>query len=216
MSVSSSSMFINNSIESISRIEPNGSSVTTYENIGKNQTYGLNMYLNYRPSPKLSINFNGGASYSKLESNNGYAISNEGFSYRGFMGGRWTAWKDGSVSTYLGLYSPSIMLQGKSSSFYYTSIGISQYLLKRKLMLNLSISDPFWKTKTYRFETSDNTFTQKNNYTYITRNLRFSLTWNFGQMDLQVKKARRGINNDDLKGGGDSQGSSGTGTGVVK
>lgn len=216
MSVSSSSMFINNSIESIARIEPNGSSVTTYENIGKNQTYGLNMYLNYRPSPKLSINFNGGASYSKLESNNGYVISNEGFSYRGFMGGRWTAWKDGSVSTYLGLYSPGIMLQGKSSSFYYTSIGISQYLLKRKLMLNLSVSDPFWKTKTYRYETADNTFTQKNNYTYITRNLRFSLTWNFGQMGLQVKKARRGINNDDLKGGGDSQGSSGTGTGVVK
>jgi outer membrane receptor protein involved in Fe transport len=211
LSATTYSSFINNSIESISRIEDNGATATTYENIGKNQTYGLNLYLSYRPTNKLSINLNGGGGYAKLESNNSYAISNEGFSYRGFMNIRWTAWKDGTVSSYAGLYSPSIMLQGKSSSFYYTSFGVSQYLLKRKLMLNLSMTDPFWKTKEYKYETGDMTFFSQSIYKYVARNLRFSLTYNFGQMDLQVKKARRGINNDDLKGGGDSKGSGGAG-----
>ena len=158
------------------------------------------------PSNKLNIYFNGGGNYSKLEANSGYSITNEGFSYRGSLGGRWTLWKDGSVNSNIGVYSSSIMLQGKSSSFSYTSFGVSQYLLKRKLMLSVSTSDPFWYKKKYTNESKDITFYSHFEYTYLAQNVRFSVTYNFGKMDLQVKKVRRGIKNDDLKSGGDSQG----------
>lgn len=205
-SATSNSAFVNNSIESISRVETNGATVSTYENIGKYQMTGLNLYLSYRPSGKLNIFFNGGGNYSKLEANNGYEISNKGFSYRGSLGGRLTLWKDGSVNTNIGVYSSSIMLQGKSSSFYYTSIGLSQYFLKRKLMLSLSTTDPFWYRKKYTNESKDITFDSHYAYSYRAQNVRFSVTYNFGKMDLQVKKARRGIQNDDLKSGGSSQG----------
>jgi outer membrane receptor protein involved in Fe transport len=205
-SATSSASFVNNSIESISKVESTGATVTTYENIGKDQRYGLNLYFSYRPTNKLSIFFNGGGNYSKLEANNGYAIVNEGFSYRGFVGGRWTLWKDGSVNTNIGLYSSSIMLQGRSSSYYYTSFGVSQYLLKRKLMLSVSTTDPFWYRKKNSNESKDMTFSSLSKYTYRSQNIRFNLTYNFGKMDLQVKKARRGIQNDDLKGGGNTQG----------
>ena len=143
---------------------------------------------------------------SKLEANNSYAITNEGFSYRAFVGGRWTLWKDGSVNTNIGLYSSSIMLQGRSSSYYYTSIGVSQYLLKRKLMLSISTTDPFWYWKNNSNESKDMTFSSLSKYSYRSQNLRFNLTYNFGKMDLQVKKARRGIQNDDVKSGGSTQG----------
>jgi outer membrane receptor protein involved in Fe transport len=205
VSVTSSASFVNNSIESISTVKPNGALETTYENIGKNQRYGLDIYANYRPNGKLNAYFNGGISYSKLEANTGYAITNEGFSGRGSFGGRWTAWKDGSVNVNAGLFSSGIMLQGKSSNFFYTSIGVSQYLLKRKMMLSLSASDPFWHTKSYVYDSEDITFATHNVYSYLAQNLRFSITYNFGKMDLQVKKARRGIQNDDVKGGGNTQ-----------
>jgi outer membrane receptor protein involved in Fe transport len=201
----SSSSFVNNSIESFSKVLPNGAFVTTYENIGKNQRYGLNTYISYRPSGKLNIYSNGGVSYSKLESNNGYPISNEGFSFEGSLGGRWTLWKDGSINLNSGIYSTSIILQGKYPAFFYTSIGVSQYLLKRKLMLSLSASDPFWYKKKYIFQTNDMTFFSRNEYIYLAQNVRFSVTYNFGKMDLQVKKARRGIQNDDLKNGGSNK-----------
>ena len=94
------------------------------------------------------------------------------------------------------------MLQGKSSSFYYVGFGVSQYLLDRKLMISVSANDPFWREKTYNFEFNDPTFSSHSVNRYLTRTFRLSLTYNFGKMDLQVKKARRGINNDDLKGGG--------------
>ena len=204
-SATSSASFVNNSIESISKVLPNGATVTTYENIGKNQRFGLSLYISYRPSGKLNIYYNGSGSYSKLETNNGYAITNEGFSYSGSLGGRWTLWKDGSVNVNSGIYSPSIMLQGKSPAFYYTSIGVSQYLLKRKLMLSLSASDPFWYKKKYIFESNDITFFTRNEYIQLAQTVRFNITYNFGKMDLQVKKARRGIQNDDLKSGGSKQ-----------
>jgi outer membrane receptor protein involved in Fe transport len=206
LSATSSASFINNSIESISKVESTGATVTTYENIGKDQNYGISLYFSYRPTNKLSIFFNGGGNYSKLEANNGYAIANKGFSYRGFVGGRWTLWKDGSVNTNIGMYSSSIMLQGRSSSYYYTSFGVSQYLLKRKLMLSVSTTDPFWYWKKNSNESNDMTFYSLSKYRYRSQNIRFNLTYNFGKMNLQVKKARRGIQNDDVKNGGNTQG----------
>jgi outer membrane receptor protein involved in Fe transport len=204
-SATSSAVFLNNSIERISVVQTSGATVSTYNNIGKDQRYGLNLFVSYRPSNKLSINFNGGGTYTKLEANSGYEISNKGFSFQGSLGGRWTSWKDGSINIYSGLYSSGISLQGKSSNFYYTSFGVSQYMFKRKLSLSLSVTDPFWKSKTYSFDSKDITFISKYNYSQLSRTIRFSMTLNFGKMQLEVKKARRGINNDDLKSGGNSQ-----------
>ena len=200
------SSFANNSIQRISRVEPNGSTVSTYENIGKNQLFGLNLYGSYRPSPKLNIYVNGGVNYSKIEATTSFVIMNKGFDYRGTLGARQTVWKDGSITANLGIYSSGIMLQGKSSSFYYTSLSVSQYFLKRKLMLSLSTTDPFWPRKKYSNGSGDITFSSHSESSYPAQNLRLSLSYNFGKMALQVKKARRGINNDDLKSGGNSQG----------
>lgn len=43
-------------------------------------------------------------------------------------------------------------------------------------------------------------------YIRPSRSLRVSLTYNFGKMDVSVKKAKRGIQNDDVKAGEGGQG----------
>ena len=196
---------INNSIENIYIIKQNGAVVNTYENIGKNQRLGINIYASYRPSQKINIYVNGGGNYTKMETNNDSGISNSGFSYSGSIGGRLALWKDGSINLNGGVYSPSIMLQGKSSSFYYSSIGVSQYFLKRKLMLSLSARDPFWREQKQTYELKDNSFSSTNVYTQLSQTFRFTITYNFGKMDFAVKKASRGIQNDDVKSGGSNQ-----------
>ncbi|MFO7369368.1 MAG: TonB-dependent receptor [Bacteroidales bacterium] len=205
VSASLSGSFVNNSIERISTVQPNGAMVSTYENIGKDSRFMLNLYANYRPSPKFTFYVSGNAGYSKLAANTGYAITNEGMNYRAYMGARGPLWKDATLSMNAGIYSSSIMLQGKSSSNYYTSFGLSQYLFKRKMMLSLSASDPFWRKKSYSSENGDITFLTNSKSNYYARNLRFNLTFNFGKMNLQVKKASRGIRNDDVKGSGGNQ-----------
>lgn len=205
-SISSSAAFVNNSIERIITILSNGATFSTYQNIGKDQKYGLNMYASYRPNGKFNIYFNGGTNYSKLEANTnkGYAISNEGFSYRGSLGMRVTLWKNGSVNMNGSFYSPGVSLQGRSSKYFNSGMGVSQYLLKRKMMLSLNVSNPVPRDRKNSSESKDITFFRYNETTTRIQNFRFGITYNFGSMNMNMKKARRSIQNDDVKGGGGS------------
>ncbi len=202
----------NNTIESLATISTTGVKTTTYKNIGKNQRFGGNLYGSFKPNGKLSINTNVSVNYAILESNDGRNLKNEGFSYNGSLNLRYTAWKNGSVSCYGGIYSPRIMLQGQSSKFWYSSINFSQELFKKKLTASLSVSDPFRRKVKYEYSTEDQTFKQKSVSYYDSRALRVSLSYRFGQMKGQIKKAKRGIKNDDLKSGGNNTGGGGEGT----
>ena len=212
--LSVNSAFTNNSIESVSTMQSNGVKTTTYENIGKNQRYGAYLFGSFKFfKQKLNVNTNLGGNYTLLESNDGRGLKNEGFNYNGSLNGRYTAWKNGTISAYGGIYSPRIMLQGKTSTYYYTSLSLSQELFKKKLSASLSISDPFRKRAKYTSTYDDTTFSQTStNYNY-NRMIRIYLSYRFGNMKGEVKKARRGIKNDDVKAGGDSNGGSSSGGG---
>lgn len=204
--------FTNNTIESLATISTTGVKTTTYKNIGKNQRFGGFMYGSLRPNNKLSFNTNVNISYSILESNDGRNLKNEGFYYSGSLNLRYTAWKNGSISGYGGVYSPRIMLQGQSSKYWYTSINVSQELFKKKLTASLSVSDPFRSRVKYERTTEDPTFKQKSVTYYDSRTFRVNLSYRFGQMKGEIKKAKRGIKNEDLKSGGSNSGSGGEGT----
>lgn len=197
--------FTNNSIEQITFIDSNNVQNTTYDNIGKDMRLGLNTYLSYRPSGNFNIGFNGRVTYSELEAASlGKLMKNNGFNFSGSFYSRLTLWKDGAVNANLGMYSSSIQLQGKSSAYMYSSFGLSQYFLKKKLTLNVSVSNPFTDKQKYISDYSSSDFKTHSEYLYQSRSLRVSLSYNFGKMNMEVKKARRGISNDDMKSGGSS------------
>ena len=199
--------FTNNSIERISTMGANNVRYSTYENIGKNLRIGMNTFVSYRPSGNFNIGFNGGVNYSQLEAiTNGVLIKNDGFNFRGSLNSRLTLWKDAAVNANWGLYSSSIQLQGSSSAYSYTSIGFSQYFLKKKLSLNLSVNDPFVKEQKYINDSYTTDYKMHSEYIRPSRSLRVSLTYNFGKMNVSVKKAKRGIQNDDVKAGEGGQG----------
>lgn len=207
--ISLNSAFTNNTIEQISTMQSNGIKVTTYQNIGKNQRHGVYIYGMLRVKQKLTINTNIGATYTILESNDGRGLKNEGFNYNGSLNCRYTAWKNGTVSASGGVFSPRIMLQGQSSTYYYNNISISQEMLKKKLTASLSVSNPFSNRLKYEMTYDDPTFHQEMvTYSY-TRQLRFNISYRFGQMKGEIKKAKRGIKNEDVKSGGDSSTGSG-------
>ncbi len=191
----------NNSIVSLQTINASGVKTTTYKNIGKNQNFGGYLYGSLRPNSKFTISTNVAIRYSILESNDGRNLKNEGFSYNGSLNMRYTLWKNGSISGYCGIYSPSIMLQGKSSMFWFTNINASQELFKKKFTASLSVSDPFRSKVKYESSINDPTFNQKSTYLYSNRMIRVNLSYRFGQIKGEIKKAKRGIKNDDVKSG---------------
>jgi Outer membrane receptor proteins, mostly Fe transport len=196
----------NNSIEDVSTMNDMGVTTRTFKNIGMDRRYSWNNYFSYRLGAKFNLNTNFTGNYVQLKANNGYNLANNGFGFRGSLGFRTSLWKEASLSGNAGYSSPSIYLQGKYTGYTYTSFGLSQYLLKKKVSLNLSISEPFKDKKTYVYDTKGVGYTSHSEFYQLNRTIRFNVSYNFGKLDSAVKKARRGISNDDVKSGGSSTG----------
>lgn len=213
INASANAAFTNNTIQQISTINSTGVKTTTYQNIGKNQRYGTYIYGLWRPDKKTNLTVNISSSYIFLESNDSRHLKNEGLNYSIFSNLRYTIWKNGNLSVFGSYNSPRIMLQGKSGKFWYTGLSLSQEMLKKKLTASVSIIDPLRSRMKYENHQSDPTFTRDMVSYYYQRMARFNLSWRFGQMKDQIKKAKRSIKNEDLKAGEESStGGSGTQT----
>lgn len=206
--------FVNNSIERYSEIadfplddpraQYNGALWSTYGNIGKKQQVGLFLYGNWNPTAWFRIYMNGGLDYTDLKSS-AMNMKNDGFSGRVFAGTQFTLPLDFRINVNGGYFSPWIMLQGKQSPFYFAGLNISKDFLKKKLSVSVGCQNPFWKTMKWESTTEGNTngYAFKNvstNYRSA-REFRFSISYRFGSMKGSIKKVRRGITNDDMKGG---------------
>ncbi|MDL2304020.1 TonB-dependent receptor, partial [Bacteroides sp. OttesenSCG-928-D19] len=213
VNISLNAAITDDAITRYSFVDNDGVYHTTYDNIGSNQRYGANIYASYRPNAKINVYLNSRINYDIIKADKNLKRSNEGINAGGNLGARYVAWKGGSVSVNAGGSTPWIMLQGKSSGYYYTQLGVSQKLLKDKMDIGCYISDPFWRKIYYKSDYDDPTYTMHTeNYRYG-QTVRLSVTWRFGKMQTQVKKARRGISNDDQRSGGEGGGGQGQGGG---
>ena len=197
--------FTRNNIENIRRVNKTGVSVSTYENIGRNQNYTLNLNYSYRAGSKLNLYVNGSVIYTVIASKE-LALDNSGFGYSGGLGANLNLWKGGSINANAFLFRSNITLQSSYPVNSSTSIGISQKLLNDKLTIALNITEPFNKTKTYKFDSEDITYKMHSRSITYQRAANFSIVWRFGKFQATVKKARRNIIDDRLSG--DKQSSS--------
>lgn len=210
VNVSASANLTNNSIENVTTTLDNGVMSTTYENIGKRETYGGYFYgnINFFES-KLTFRVNAGVDYTVLNANNGSGLSNQGWSWNGYISAYGQPWKNGNVSLYGGYYSSRVMLQGRYSDSYFTGLSVSHAFLDRKLRLGLNVQEPLTSKRYYSSTNSGPDFRSYSEGSYWSRSASISLSWNFGKMQTQVKKARRGINNEDKMSGGGGSSSGG-------
>jgi hypothetical protein len=156
------------------------------------------------------MNVNIIANYSILASGDSQNLKNEGFYYGGSLNLRYTIWKNCNLSAFGYYSSQRVMIQGKSGSYWFSSINLSQDLFKKKLTASVSVTDPFRSRMKMESSMKDPTF-NSSSVSYAYRQMaRFSLSWRFGQMKGEIKKAKRSIKNEDVKAGEES--SSGTGS----
>jgi outer membrane receptor protein involved in Fe transport len=211
VNLSLNAAFTNDAIERYSFVDDQGVQHSTYDNIGNNQRYGANIYASYRPSGKINIYLNTRLNYSIIEASNELNRSNSGFNAGGNLGARIVCWKGGSVSANAGGSTPRIMLQGKRSGYYYTQVGLSQKFLMDKMDVGCYITDPFWNKIYYKSDIDDPNYVMHSESYRYGQTVRLSITWRFGKMNTQVKKARRGITNDDQRDSGNEGASQGGG-----
>ena len=205
--------FVNNPIERYSftadfpvddpRSQYNGAMWNTYDNIGKKQQVGMFLYGNWSPTTWFRIYMNGGLDYTDLKAPT-LDLKKDGVSGRVFAGTQFTLPKDFRINLNGGYFSPWIMLQGKQSPFYFAGLNVSKDFLKKKLSVSVGANNPFWNTMKMEMTTNGEGFRNVSTNWRSAREFRFSVSYRFGTMKGQIKKVRRGISNDDSKGGGEN------------
>lgn len=208
--------FTNNSIENITELvsdrtlaekglqNPTGKDVlySTYQNIGKNRTAGLNGYVNWNATSNTRIYTNFYGSYNYME--DGRGLKNDGWSLFAYGGIQQSLPHDWRISLNMYGQTPWIMLQGRGSSFFDYSLSVNKSFLKKRFTLSAFASNFFKKYMNNDDTLEDNNFAQKNWNKFTHQRFGVSISYRIGELKASVKKTARTISNDDVKSDGNS------------
>ena len=197
--------FANNNIQSVTSLLNDTLSETTYLNVGKNESAGINLSANYPVTDKLDLNVNAqlarvwitGTYKSELYKNSG---------------------SQGNISTYIGYKfdhdytvginadynSANIYLQGKSNAYLYSSVVVIKDLMNKKATISFTVNNPFKEYSNYSMYTKTPDFQQSSYSQQYYRNFRLAVNYKFGKMKGEIKTSHRGIKNDDVKSSGNA------------
>ena len=220
ISLSPQYTFTNNSIENVVKMmrdtdipglkHPTGMDVlyTSYENIGRSQSFHLSSYVNWNASKNTRVYMNSRLSYTDMD--DGGTMSNCGWTLFAYGGAQQTLPKNWNISCNLYAYTPSIMLQGRGSSYSNYTVSVQKSWMKKRLNLTLSASNFLKKYKTFDYRTTDTYFEAANWSRNVAQRFTLTVSYRIGELKASVRKAERSISNDDVKsGGGNSGGSQG-------
>ena len=195
------------SIQSIRNVREDGIIFTTFENIGREQALGTNLFFNVNLNNKFSLNGGTDLYYSMLD--NGledpkFAAKNEGFVVSGRMFGNYSLPKDWQIQLLTFARGRRVQLQGTSGGFAAYGLNFNKQLKEKRGSFGFGAENFLMKEFVIRNEIITPSIVQ--NSTSRIQNLNFKLNFNYriGKMSLdQRPKKRRSITNDDLKDGGD-------------
>jgi ferric enterobactin receptor len=189
-------------IESIIGVNEAGISINTFDNVGTNNSVGLNLFTS-KSINKLTVR-GGGNFYTYNASgivNNQYLEAKD-FLFNLFFNGDYKI--SGSIKAdFFGFFrSNRRTLQGVNPSFSIYGIGF------RKEFKNSSIGirfiEPFHANKSFNSEIEGEDFIQTTGFTLPFRSIGINFRYKFGKVDFKERKSK--IKNTDLKQGeGDGQ-----------
>lgn len=186
-------------------------SKTSYFNLLKENRWNLSSYLNWTPDKKIRIFGNISGTYSDIQSNRDRNIQNSGLSTNLYGGAQYSFPKDFVLNLNGYGSSPYIMLQGKGMSYYYYSLSASKSFLNKRLTIRLNAMNIFHENLKYSNTMESNDFYQKTTVIQPFRQFGFSVSYRFGEMKAQIKKAQRTIRNEDQMQGENTNSAGGTG-----
>jgi outer membrane receptor protein involved in Fe transport len=196
--------FANNTIQNISVYNPDDQITrSTYLNIGKDKALTTNLNINYPVTPKWNVSVSGNIGYMWIQGAiDGLITKNSAMTGYGNLNTSYKFEHDWKASMSFSYNAPDLQLQGKSSSYYFTSFSGSKDIIKDKLTVSAAVNNPFSKYRYYTTFTQGSNFTQTYSQQNYYRSFNVSLNWRFGKLKDEIKKSQRSISNDDVKSGG--------------
>jgi hypothetical protein len=209
------------SIQSVRSSNANGAIVTTYQNIGQEDAYGLNLFANINLSNKFSLNGGSDVYYSVLKNNISdplYNASNQGWVYNFRMFGNYTLTEGWGLQFFSFYRGRQVQLQGSQGGFYAYSVAVKKDFANKKGSFGLGVENFFTPAIRVSSELNSPIIVQNSVNEFHNMSVRVNISYRIGKMSFDApRKRRRSVDNDDLKGegGGDAGGGQQAGGGAT-
>ncbi|MES2279492.1 MAG: outer membrane beta-barrel family protein [Bacteroidota bacterium] len=164
-------------IERLTTVSPTGVSQSTYDNLASSQYYTVNVYGNYRPSKKVTLNGGGTVGRVIYQTTSVNAVSRNGYSVNGKAGVTIDFPKRLAFEGNMNYYSNS-SAQGRNSGSVSTSFGMRKVLMTNKLKLRIMAVNPFSNSNNITYTDGIN-FTRESFSSTRTRNFSMTVSYNF-------------------------------------
>lgn len=176
---------------------------TTYENNAKGGGIDFNFNLNYSPVKFYNVSVNGNMTQFLINGTGNIAadhlntlMARIGLSNGFKLDDGWSA----NLNIDYQSRSPH-SIQEMEKAYFSSSLSINKELVKNKLYVSGAVNNPFTKFRNSETITTGTDYYQVNDNQVYFRYVSFNLNYNFGKLKSDIKKNRKGINNDDVGGG---------------
>lgn len=171
--------------------------LTTYLNIGRSQSYGMNVFASYNPKPKWTLMTNLGL--NTYEVNNSSSNINTGTFINYTVFGRSAYALPGGWNTEVWgvINSPKRTFQGKTDAMYFYGAAVKKEIMKKQASIGLNVLNPFSRDLIINTVNKGANYEQSTNIHYPLRSFGVNFSYKFGK--LKFTQPKKGVKNDDVK-----------------
>jgi len=197
----------NNAINSVRTTDPQGVITTTYDNIGQEESYGLNLFGNVTLFSKWQIGGGTELYYAYLTNNVSDFLlraRNEGFVINGRLFSSLSLKNGWGIQGFGFVRGSRVELQGRQGGFGVYNLGVRKDFKNKRGSLGLSAENFLSNTFRIRNEFNSPTFTQTSQTLLYNRGVRLNFNYRIGKMSFDQQRQgrrRRSVDNDDVKQG---------------
>lgn len=195
-------------ISSFLRINDEGVSINTFENVGKTDVYGANIFTSFTIKNNLTLRGNLDVNqYHVVEAGEEFNVEDAYSNWitRMFVSASYNFGKGWKAEGFMFGNSQRWSIQGSLPAFSMMNFGVQKEIFGDRGTIGLTVTDPFNKSKSFRSELIGSNFTQISNFSIPFQSFGVNFSYRFGNLDFKQQNRQSVIKNDDLKGGDGGQ-----------
>lgn len=171
--------------------------LTTYLNVGRSQSYGMNVFASYNPKPKWTLMTNLGLNTYEVNNQAGNINTGTFVNYTAFLRSAYALPGGWNTELWGVINSPRRTFQGKTDAMYFYGGALKKEIMKKKASIGLNVLNPFSRDLVINTVNKGSNYEQSTNIHYPLRSFGVNFSYSFGK--LKFTQPKKGVKNDDVK-----------------